>query len=55
MKCKTCEKAIFDPHWGEMKCSAYQRRVYNPDEVLYCDEYKKGEPKETKHETLEDE
>ena len=48
IKCTTCKKAVFDPLWGEYKCSVYQHTIYLPDKVEECPEYKQGEPKETK-------
>lgn len=45
--CKTCSNAIFDPHWGEYKCKILQHRIYKPEEVLNCKNYKKGKPAES--------
>lgn len=42
--CKTCSNAIFDPVWGEYKCSI--KHVYTSESVD-CPDYKKGNPKET--------
>ena len=41
--CKTCKNAIFDPVWGEYKCSVLQRRVRS-EPVTNCRFYKKGKP-----------
>lgn len=45
--CRECSNAIFDAVWGEIKCSVWQHRIYDPDKVA-CSTYKKGTPKESK-------
>lgn len=42
--CKTCKHAIFDPLWGDYKCSKTQRRVTDDEFRNGCDEYEKGVP-----------
>ena len=46
--CKTCANAIFDKLWGEYKCKIFQHRIYSPDSISDCIEYKKGTPAESK-------
>lgn len=48
IKCMTCGKAIFDPLWGDYKCSVYQHTIYLPDKVEDCPEYREGTPTESK-------
>lgn len=50
--CKTCKNAIFDPVWGEYKCSVLQRRVRS-EPVTNCRFYKKGKPAISKEEEEE--
>lgn len=45
--CETCSNAVFDDHWGELKCKAKQHRIYRPDAVSDCRYYKKGTPSES--------
>lgn len=47
LKCTACENAIFDPVWGEYKCSKKQRNV-KPELDADCPDYKEGKPKESK-------
>lgn len=49
IKCMTCSKAIFDPLWGDTKCSVYEHTMYYPSEVENCPEYKEGTPAESKN------
>ena len=48
IKCTTCKKAIFDPLWGDCKCSVYKHNIYLPDKAEECPEYKQGTPAEAK-------
>ena len=41
--CETCEHSVFDKVWGELKCKAQQRRVYDPSSVVECPDYKEKE------------
>lgn len=42
-KCQTCKHSVFDEKWGEYKCKATHRRVYDdPDD---CEHYKKAQGK----------
>lgn len=43
-QCKTCINAVYDPVWGEHKCTSLQNVIYKPDDVSGCIYYKKGEP-----------
>lgn len=52
--CAKCGNAIFDPLWGDFKCSIRQHVVYNHKNVE-CDDYKEGEPTETKREEVYEE
>ena len=45
-KCETCENSIFDPVWGEHKCKIKGHRIYWPDDVVDCPDYKKKKPNE---------
>lgn len=45
--CKTCGNAIFNPWWGEYKCSLYEQIMYDISDITDCPEYKEGEPKDT--------
>lgn len=42
--CKTCEHAIFDPVWGEYKCSVRQTTIPILLDSAECKSYKKGTP-----------
>ena len=42
-KCTTCEHAIFDETWGEIKCKKLCIRIYAPR--VACNEYVKKETK----------
>lgn len=42
--CKTCSNAIFESRWGEIKCKVLQHKIYKPDSVTDCANYKKGKP-----------
>lgn len=46
-KCPKCANAIFDPVWGELKCSKKQRSV-KPELDADCADYKEGKPTESK-------
>ena len=48
IKCMSCRKAIFNPFWGEYKCSIYRHVLYYPSKVEDCHEYKEGTPTEAK-------
>ena len=50
--CKTCTKAIFDPTWGEYKCSVQKKKV-TLDGYGRCKHYAKGQVQETKKEREE--
>ena len=52
MKCSNCEKALFDIVWCEYKCSVH-KRVATDAEIVNCEYYKNGTPKESKR-TRED-
>lgn len=41
--CSTCQHAIFDETWGEIKCKKLGIRIYAPK--IICKEYKKKEQK----------
>lgn len=45
--CKTCANAIFESRWGELKCKVLQHKIYNPDSITECANYKKGKPVES--------
>lgn len=47
MSCKNCGKAIFDALWGDWKCSVHKRWCRKSELEKGCDDYKKGEPKES--------
>ena len=47
MNCKGCGNAIFDALWGDLKCSVYKRRCRKSELEEGCNDYKKGEPKES--------
>ena len=47
-KCETCLKAIFDPLWGDFKCSVTKVRATDEQLKNGCDEYKKGKPEISK-------
>ena len=47
-KCETCLKALFDPLWGEHKCSVTKVRATDEQLKNGCDEYKKGKPEISK-------
>lgn len=51
--CRNCGNAVFDPVWGEYKCTVYEHVIYDLDNYLDCKSYEKGEPTESK-ETPED-
>lgn len=42
--CAECRHAILDEQWCEYKCKIVQHRIYNPDKVVACKDYKKGKP-----------
>lgn len=48
MNCKTCKHAIFDPLWGDYKCSEKQRCVTVFELHKGCKEYVEGTPKDSK-------
>lgn len=39
--CPTCDKAIWCPTWGEWRCKAHEKRIYNYAEMTECESYKK--------------
>lgn len=45
--CKTCAKAIFESRCGELKCKVLQHKIYKPDSITECANYKKGKPVES--------
>ena len=46
-KCETCANRKFDEKWGEYKCLAFHRRLYEP--MMACTAYeKKKKEEETK-------
>lgn len=45
--CKNCSNAIFDPVFGEYKCSITQTVVYEIS-LISCDNYEKGIPETSK-------
>ena len=47
MNCKACGKAIFDALWGDWKCSVHKRWCRKSELEEGCNDYKKGEPKES--------
>ena len=47
MNCKNCGKAIFDALWGDWKCSVHKRWCRKSELEEGCNDYKKGEPKES--------
>ena len=46
--CKTCINAVYDPIWGEIKCTSLKHVIYKPDEMTGCIYYRKGEPATSK-------
>lgn len=46
--CKTCANALFEERWGEYKCSKTQHKIYNPEAISDCENYKKGKPSTAK-------
>ena len=42
--CKSCKNAIFDPNWGEYKCSVLTIRVYGTERED-CIHYKRKSKK----------
>ena len=45
--CKDCIHSVFDEVWGEYKCKFYTHRIYNPEQIQNCPEYKKDQNKNT--------
>ena len=43
-KCETCSKALFDPLWGEYRCSVTKRKAKDEELKYGCAEYKEGKP-----------
>lgn len=41
--CKTCEHAVFDPLWGEYKCTVKEHYIYG-DVDHECPDHKEGTP-----------
>lgn len=41
--CKTCEHAVFDPLWGEYKCTVKEHYIYG-DIEHECPDHKEGTP-----------
>lgn len=46
--CQTCRRAVFDPVFGEYKCSVKKIIIYNLAEKEGCPDYKEGTPMESK-------
>lgn len=42
--CSTCKHALFNPVWGEYKCSKTGLVVYDISTNENCKDYEKGEP-----------
>lgn len=42
--CKECEHALFDERFGEFICKMVQHRIYEPDRMVACKDYKNGKP-----------
>lgn len=41
-RCRTCKNALFDEHWGEIKCKVKKRRIPDPErEAPKCKSYEK--------------
>lgn len=45
-KFKDCMFSIFDEQWGEYKCKHLKRRIYNLNECMNCEQYKKQKRKD---------
>ena len=43
-KCNTCKNALYNPIWGEHKCSKTGLCVYDIDKKEDCEKYEQGEP-----------
>ena len=43
-KCNTCKNALFNPVWGEYKCSKTGLVVHDISKKEGCKDYKQGEP-----------
>ena len=43
-KCECCSKALFNPLWGEYKCSVTKRMAKNYELKNGCEQYKNGKP-----------
>lgn len=39
--CASCTQSIYCDTWGEWKCKAKEKRIYNYKTVRNCDDYKK--------------
>ena len=53
--CKDCANALFDERFGDFKCSVKEQYAYNPDELEFCESWKKGIPGVSKENTVEEE
>lgn len=45
MLCNTCKHGVFCPIWGEYKCVAQGKTIYNASNLLICDDYIKDAKK----------
>lgn len=43
-ECEYCSKALFNPLWGEYKCSVTHRKAKDEELKNGCAEYKNGKP-----------
>lgn len=43
-KCNTCKHSLFNPVWGDYKCSKTGLYVYDIDKEEGCEKYEQGEP-----------
>ena len=43
-KCNTCKHSLYNPVWGDYKCSKTGLYVYDIDKKEDCDKYTQGEP-----------
>lgn len=42
--CETCANALFDPLWGEYRCSVTKRKATDEEVKNGCNQYKNGKP-----------
>ena len=47
-QCTTCANAVWDPVWGEYKCTSLKHVIYRPENFENCIYYLKGIPKESR-------